>query len=64
MAKEKTVKVVNKGAAGGVYFLGVIGSAFYTVSVADGFGSVLVALFKALFWPAFLVNRVFELLQI
>ncbi len=68
MAKvEKQFNLINKNnakAGGGAYFLGVIGSAFYTVSVADGFGSVVVALLKALVWPAFLINRVFELLRI
>jgi hypothetical protein len=69
MAKvEKQYNLFNKTEkakpAAGVYFLGVIGSAFYMVSVADGFGSVIVALLKALVWPAFLINRVFELLRI
>lgn len=70
MAKvEKQFNLVNKNRSGpppaaGFYMLGVIGSAFYLISVADGFGSVILALLKALVWPAFLINRVFELLQI
>lgn len=69
MAKvEKQFNLINKSGgprpAAGAYFLGVIGSGFYMVSVADGFGSVVLALLKALVWPAFLINRVFELLRI
>ena len=68
MAKvEKQFNLVNKTSgppAAGIYLLGAIGAAFYLVSVADGFGSVVLALLKALVWPAFLINRVFELLRI
>lgn len=69
MAKvEKQFNLINKSGgsppAAGIYILGVIGSAFYLVSIADGFGSVIVALLKSLIWPAFLINRVFELLRI
>lgn len=69
MAKvEKQFNLINKSGgqnpAAGIYILGVIGSAFYTVGAADGFGSVVLALLKSLVWPAFLINRVFELLRI
>lgn len=69
MAKvEKQFNLINKSGgqnpAAGMYILGMIGSAFYLVSVADGFGSVVLAILKALVWPAFLINRVFELLRI
>lgn len=69
MAKvEKQFNLMNKRGgsppAAGIYLLGVIGSAFAMVGAADGFGSVMVALLKALVWPAFLINRVFELLRI
>lgn len=57
-------RTTNKPPVAGIYLLGVIGSAFYMVSVVDGFSSVVLALLKALVWPAFLINRVFELLRI
>lgn len=64
MAKEK-VKVIEKGgSAGGLWFMGFIGSAIHFVSQVDGFGNVLWALLKAAVWPAYLINRVFELLRI
>ena len=69
MAKvEKQFNLVNKSGgpppAAGFYLLGVIGSAFYMVGNAEGFGPVVLALLKALVWPAFLINHVFELLRI
>jgi hypothetical protein len=37
------------------YFLGLIGALVYYVQHADGFWSVVVAILKALVWPAFVV---------
>lgn len=66
MAKEtKTVKYVNKeGIGGGLYLVTYIGAAVYFVSISEGFWGFVWALLKALVWPGFLVNRVFELLRI
>ena len=66
MFKEngKTVKVVNHGSFGGVYFLTVIGAAVYFVQQAHGFGEFIVALLKALVWPAFVMHRALELLNL
>lgn len=63
MAKKSINVVVDKvkcntgkcGCGGCGYFLGVIGSAVYYVSQTSGFWNVVVALLKALVWPAFLV---------
>lgn len=50
---------------GGMFFiLTYIGAAVHFVDKAQGFDGVLFALLKALVWPAFLINRVFELLRI
>ncbi len=38
-----------------IYFLGMVGSAVYYLHVSYGFWSSIVALLKALVWPAFLV---------
>lgn len=64
---EKQFNLVNKSGpppAAGMYLLGMIGSAIHFVSSANGFGEFIVALLKALVWPAYLINRVFELLNI
>lgn len=64
MAKEK-VKVIERGGpAGGVWFMGFIGAAVHFVGQADGFLNVIVAILKSAVWPAYLVNKVFELLRI
>ena len=64
MKNNKTVKVINKGGAcGGAYFLTFVGSAVYWVQQAAGFGEFLVALLKAMVWPAFVMHRILELLS-
>ena len=53
MAKEKVKYVSNN--ASPVYGLGLIGAAVYYIQQADGFWEVILALLKALVWPAFVV---------
>lgn len=62
MAKDKTTKVVNKGMGGFAYFLTIIGAAVYFVQNSDGFWAFILAILKALVWPAFAVHRAFELM--
>lgn len=47
----------NQQASGAVYGLGLIGAAVYYIQQADGIGSGIVGLLKALVWPAFLVYK-------
>ncbi len=61
---DKKVIIEKGGPAGGFFFLGFIGAAIHFVSQVDGFGNVIWALLKACVWPAYLINRVFELLRI
>jgi len=63
MAKDKkevktAVKKQGSDAVGLTYCLGLIGAAIYYVKLADGFGEILVALLKALVWPAYFVYEV------
>lgn len=61
----KQVKVINKGnPAGGFYLLTFIGAAVHFVQASEGFWGFVLALLKAAVWPAFLIERVFELLRI
>lgn len=66
MTKDaKKVKIVEKGgSAGWIWCMGFIGSAIHFVSNTEGFWNVIWAILKALVWPAYLVNKVFELLRI
>lgn len=60
MAKEKYKNNAASGGAFGGYFLAMIGAAWFWVSHANGFGEVIVALLKALVWPAFFVYDVLK----
>jgi hypothetical protein len=53
-----------QGSAGGdaVYGLGMIGAVVYFWQEAGGFWEHVVALLKALVWPAFLVYEAFQAL--
>jgi hypothetical protein len=65
MAKnDKSVKVVNKGAPPAVFFLTYIGALIYFVDRAEGFWEVVLAFLQAAVWPAYLINKIFTLLQI
>ena len=46
-----------------VFGLGLIGSLVYFWQQATGFGEHLVAVLKALVWPAFLVYQAFQALH-
>lgn len=46
------------------YGLGVLGAAVYFVQRAEGAGAVLLALLKAIFWPAVVVYKALDLLKL
>ncbi len=48
------------GMGGGFYFLAMIGAAVYFVQQASGFWPTIVAILKAIVWPAFLAYEVFS----
>jgi hypothetical protein len=54
----------NAGAAGGgaIYGLGIFGALVYFWQRADTFWEYLLAVFQGLFWPAFMVYKVFQAL--
>ncbi len=56
MAKWNGTTVVHKS-AGGLYFLGFIGAAIYYVQNSTGFWGAVLAVLKAIVWPAFLVYK-------
>lgn len=68
MAEEekKEVKVIKKyqggGAGGAIYGLGIIGVFVYYAQGAQTFLAFLIAIAKAIFWPAFLIYKVYGLL--
>ena len=54
----------NQMAHGGnaVYGLGIIGSLIYFISTAPDFWMGVFGIFKAIFWPAFMVYEAFKVL--
>lgn len=50
--------------SGAIYGLGVIGAMVYYFQQATTFLMGLLGFFKAFFWPAFVVFKVFELLKL
>lgn len=51
-----------KGGGSAVYGLGFIGALVFFFQQASSFVDVLVAFFKSLFWPAYLVYQLFSFL--
>ncbi|MBD3248703.1 hypothetical protein GF336_01540 [Candidatus Woesearchaeota archaeon] len=47
--------VHDKCSGGGIYFLGIIGSAVYYITTTQGFWMGVLGVLKALVWPAFLI---------
>jgi len=56
-------KMGKSGGAGSgpVYGLGFIGALVYYLHISSGFGSSVVAILKAIVWPAFLVYHLLGL---
>lgn len=63
MAKnEKNFIKINKndGTVGFTLFLAFVGAAVYFVNQVDGFWNIIVALLKAVIWPAILVYNLLQ----
>lgn len=55
MADKRKATGATAGGGNAVYGLGLIGAAIYYIQHAHTFGAIVVAILKALVWPAFLV---------
>ena len=62
MSKEKNYE--NHAPAGMFFFLTYFGALWYFLQISYGFWPTILAFFKALVWPVYLIHRVFELLRI
>jgi hypothetical protein len=56
--------VNSGGMLGGVYFVTVVGAAIYFLQNAASFWGGALAILKAFVWPAFVVYKVLELLNL
>ena len=62
LTKKTKKSKAGGGGAGGIWFLGFLGALVYYIHTHSGtVWLVIIALLKAIFWPAFLV---FHLLQL
>ena len=62
--QQKTKTVVKHGGAGGFWFMGFVGALFYYLHVHSGtFWLVILAVVKAVVWPALLVYHLLVFLQ-
>lgn len=60
---EKTVRVMNDhGPSGFIFFVAFIGAAVYFVQQSAGFWGFILAILKAMVWPAFVMFHVLHLL--
>jgi hypothetical protein len=62
-SRKRTATQASAGGGNAVYGLGLIGALVYFWQQADSFGGYLVAILKALVWPAFLVYEAFQRLH-
>ena len=53
----------EKGAEGAIYGLGFIGAVVYYIQHADSFTTRVIGFLKALVWPAMVVYKVLEYLN-
>lgn len=56
-------KMKDRGVANGVYGLGFIGALVYYIQHAATLGAGLIGFLKALVWPAFLIYKIMEFLN-
>jgi len=62
---SKKSKAMRGGGAGGIWFLGFIGTLVYYLHFHSGtFWLVILAFVKALFWPGFLVYYLLRFMKI
>lgn len=57
------MKEYHHASGGAVYGLGLIGAAVYYIQTASSFGQGVLGFLKALVWPAMLVHKALEFLQ-
>ena len=53
----------NNGQSGAIYGLGVVGALFYFLGNATTFGTVMIGIGKAIFWPAILMFKLLTYLR-
>ncbi len=57
------IKIEHKHVSGGGYGLGFIGALIFYLQHASSFWTVVIGIFKSIFWPAFLVYQLMDFLK-
>ena len=57
------IKIEHNHASNGAYGLGFIGALIFYLQHATSFWTVMIGIFKAILWPAFLVYQMMEFLK-
>ena len=60
--KDQITKAGNQGSV--LYGMGFIGALVYFISHAMSFWAGVLGIIKAIFWPAFVIYKVLELLKL
>lgn len=58
------IQMKNEAGSGAFYGLGVIGALFYFLHNAVTFMAIVIGIGKSIFWPAFVVYKMLELLKL
>jgi hypothetical protein len=58
----RKIVIAKHGSSSAVYGLGFIGALVWFISQVNGFWPIVLAILKALVWPAFLVYYAFQAL--
>ncbi|RPI68527.1 MAG: hypothetical protein EHM43_04605 [Ignavibacteriae bacterium] len=64
MGSDKKVYVSSDGMFGTSYFMAVVGVAIYYIQQAQGFWDGVLGIIKALVWPATVMYKVAQLIQL
>jgi len=56
-------QIKDNGISGTIYGMAVIGALVYFIQHSESFWSVIMAIIKAVFWPAFLIYKLLEFLK-
>jgi hypothetical protein len=61
---DRSVKVINEhGPMGFIFFVAFIGAAVYFVQQSTDFWTFILAILKAIVWPAFVLYHVLQMLH-
>jgi len=62
---KSSIKIIDKGPIGLIFFMGYIGAAIYFIQISSGtFWGVILGLLQAAIWPVYVMYHVLHLLGV